>query len=66
MTDLEDTDVPFGMSLEELILSHFQYRKMPICFDFPAGHIDDNRAIILGSEIELFVDDSSARMSYLK
>ncbi len=66
MTDLEDTDVPFGMSLEELILSHFQYRKMPICFDFPAGHIDDNRAIILGSEIALFVDDSCARMSYLK
>lgn len=66
MTDLEDTDVPFGMSLEELILSHFQYRKIPICFDFPAGHIDDNRAIILGSEIALFVDDSCARMSYLK
>ena len=66
MTDLEDTDVPFGMSLEELILSHFQYRKIPICFDFPAGHIDDNRAIILGSEIALFVVDSCARMSYLK
>lgn len=66
MTDLEDTDIPFGMSVEELVISHFQYRKIPICFDFPAGHIDDNRPLVLGSGIELEIDDSFARLSYLK
>jgi muramoyltetrapeptide carboxypeptidase len=65
MTDLEDTDVPFGMTLEELLLSHFQYRKLPVCFDFPAGHIDDNRALILGAEVLLEINENQCLLSYL-
>lgn len=65
MTDLEDTDVPFGNTIEEIILSHFTYRKIPICFDFPAGHIDDNRALKLGADIELNVNNSEVSLSYL-
>lgn len=48
MTNLSDTAVPIGSTYEEIILSHFHYKSTPICFDFPAGHIDDNRAIVLG------------------
>jgi muramoyltetrapeptide carboxypeptidase len=66
MTDLEDTDVPFGMSIEELVSSHFQYRKIPICFDFPVGHIDDNRALILGTQVEFTVNQKLASLGYLK
>lgn len=65
MTDLEDTDVPFGKSLEALILAHFTYRKIPICFDFPAGHIDDNQAILLGASVELTVNESTSTLNYL-
>lgn len=65
MTDLEDTDVPFGKSLEALILAHFTYRKIPICFDFPAGHIDDNQALLLGASVELTVNESTSTLSYL-
>jgi muramoyltetrapeptide carboxypeptidase len=65
MTDLEDTDVPFGMSIEELVISHFQYRKIPICFDFPVGHIDDNRALILGAEVLLEINENQCLLSYL-
>jgi muramoyltetrapeptide carboxypeptidase len=57
MTDLKDTDTPFGETIEEIILHHFKYRKIPIAFNFPAGHIDDNRALKLGSYSELIVDD---------
>jgi muramoyltetrapeptide carboxypeptidase len=57
MTDLEDTTIPFGMSVEEIILQHFVFKKIPICFDFPAGHIDDNRALIFGKQVELRVDN---------
>jgi muramoyltetrapeptide carboxypeptidase len=57
MTDLEDTTIPFGMSVEEIILQHFVFKKIPICFDFPAGHIDDNRALIFGKQVELSVDN---------
>lgn len=66
MTDLEDTDVPFGKSIEEIVLDHFQYTKIPIAFHFPVGHIDDNRAIILGQKCLLTVssDSSSLNVNY--
>lgn len=65
LTDLEDTDIPFGKSVEELILAHFDYRKIPICFDFPAGHIDDNQALLLGAKVELEVSERQCLLSYL-
>ena len=57
MTDLKDTAIPFGQDIYALILSHFNYRNIPIAFDFPAGHIDDNRALIIGAEVKLEVAD---------
>ncbi len=55
MTDMKDTLVPFGQTLEEIILVHFAYRKIPIAFNFPAGHIADNRALIFGNKVALNV-----------
>jgi len=57
MTDLKDTAVPFGQDIYTLILSHFTYRNIPIAFDFPAGHINDNRALIIGAEATIEVSD---------
>lgn len=65
LTDLEDTDIPFGKSVVQLILAHFDYRKIPICFDFPAGHIDDNQALLLGAKVELEVSERQCLLSYL-
>jgi len=66
ITDMEDTAVPFGMLTEEIVLQHFSYRKIPVCFDFPFGHIDDNRAIILGAEASLNVNSKDVVLSYIK
>ncbi|MFM7007109.1 MAG: LD-carboxypeptidase [Flavobacteriales bacterium] len=65
MTDLEDTDVPFGKSLEELILAHFTFRKIPICFGFPAGHIEDNQALNLGAKVNLNILENQCLLNYL-
>lgn len=65
MTDLEDTDVPFGKSIEKLILSHFQFRNIPTCFNFPAGHIDDNQALIFGANVHLEVNENRCTLTYL-
>lgn len=64
MTDLKDTATPIGFSLEELILQHFQYRSIPIAFDFPAGHIPDNRSLILGKEVSLNVYETSVTLTF--
>ncbi len=58
MTDMRDTTVPFGQNLESLILSHLQFRQIPVAFGFPAGHIADNRALRLGSPVELEVGEN--------
>lgn len=63
-TDLKDTEMPFGQNLKEMVLAHFTYKRIPIVFDFPAGHISDNRTLILGREIELVVQDEITRINY--
>ncbi len=65
MTDLKDTIRPFGMTYEEIILSHLKYEKIPVCFDFPAGHIEDNRSLILGQKIEFKVFEEKVQIKYL-
>ncbi len=48
---------PFGKTLEEIVLEAAEGTDFPIVFDFPAGHIDDNRSLLLGS----YVDINSAK-----
>jgi muramoyltetrapeptide carboxypeptidase len=66
MTDLEDTTIPFGSSIEEIILRPFEYRKIPIAFDFPAGHINDNRALVLGANYQLDVSENGTVLTKMK
>lgn len=62
MTNMSDTNPPIGETVEEIILKHFQYSKTPICFDFPAGHINDNRALRFGSTVKLTVNENSVEL----
>lgn len=54
-TSISDTDSPFGKSLEEIILNHVKHRNIPVAFDLPCGHQDNNQAIILGATCSLNV-----------
>jgi len=58
-TDVQDNDIPFGFSVEEIISQIVSRYNYPICFDFPAGHIKDNRTLILGREIILAVNHNT-------
>ncbi len=64
MTDMKDTAIPFGKSYQEIIQDHFQYRKIPIAFDFPAGHMDDNQALVFGKEVDFIVDENGSRVNF--
>lgn len=57
MTDMNDNDTPFGQQANEIIYEAVSEYDFPICFGFPAGHIDDNRTIKLGLEASLSVDE---------
>jgi hypothetical protein len=64
-SELEDTATPFGMSVEEIILAHFQFRNIPIAFGFPAGHLNDNRALILGKKVRFNVEGTTSELRFL-
>lgn len=64
MTDMKDTAIPFGSNLEEIILYHCQELAIPVAFQFPAGHINDNRALLLGKKVRLTVENETT-LSYL-
>ncbi|MDX5404015.1 MAG: LD-carboxypeptidase [Bacteroidota bacterium] len=57
MTDMNDNAIPFGKTAEEIIAEHVAEYSYPVLFVLPAGHIDDNRALIMGANIALDVTD---------
>lgn len=65
MTDMHDNSIPFGMDAYQIILDITKEYTFPICFDFPAGHLPDNRALVLGKEISLEVTDTLTKVDFL-
>lgn len=64
MTSLSDTAIPYGNRYEEVILSHFSYRRIPIAFNLPAGHINDNQALVLGVNARFSVELNQSTLSF--
>jgi muramoyltetrapeptide carboxypeptidase len=64
MTKLMDTEISFGKSYEEVILSHVRDLGIPVCFDFPAGHIDDNRAVVFNKKASFTVNQTGATLCF--
>lgn len=63
-SDMKDQQVPFGSTVEEIILEKTENLGFPIAFDFPSGHIPNNHALMLGREVQLNVDGASVEMFY--
>ena len=57
MTDMKDNTVPFGNTAEEIILDAVKEYNYPVCFNFPAGHVDRNLALIFGRTAKLSVNE---------
>lgn len=55
MTEMHDNKVPFGKTAEEIIAEHTAEYDFPICYGFPVGHFDDNRAFVLGRKTTLII-----------
>jgi len=55
---------PFGKTLEEIILEAADDTEFPIVFNFPAGHVDDNRSLLLGSYVDMKVSKNKTRIKF--
>jgi muramoyltetrapeptide carboxypeptidase len=58
--------IPFGKTAKEIVFDVCKDYDFPICFEFPAGHVDDNRALIFGRSIQLEVDSRQSKVNISK
>lgn len=65
ITKMENTKIPWGKSAEMTIAETISDYKYPVFFDFPAGHINDNRAFYIGKTARIIPDGAKAVLIYL-
>lgn len=65
MTDMKDNKVPFGKTAEEIIYDAVKEYTYPLCFNFPAGHVQKNLAFYLGKKAKLVVTKKGSELNYL-
>ncbi len=65
MTDIKDTELKFGETMEGIILNHTLSFQFPIAFNFPIGHENPNLAWIHGAAAQLDVTEPNSSLSYL-
>lgn len=51
------SDNPYGKTAKEIIADVVSAYSFPVCYDFPAGHTNDNRALVLGRNVILEVGE---------
>lgn len=54
----------WGKPIEQLILDVVKEYDFPVLFNFPAGHEEDNRALILGRTVELRVGNNESTLVF--
>lgn len=64
LTKMHDNRIPFGKNAKEIVWDAVKDYDYPVCFDFPAGHVDDNRALIMGRTANLTVTNEGAVLDF--
>ncbi len=65
-TDMKDNNSPtFGKDSYQIIAEHVAEFGYPVCFDFPVGHVGDNRAMGVGMNAFLSVADDAVQLRFL-
>lgn len=62
MTKMKDNDVPWGKNALEIVQDITKKYNIPTIFNFPAGHIQDNRALKLGGKVSLEVNEKGGKL----
>lgn len=65
MTKMHDNNVSFGKKAKRIILDIVQEYDFPVVFNFPMGHVEDNRTLIMGAEAFLQVDKDQVTLEYI-
>lgn len=65
-TDMKDNNSPtFGKDSYEIIAEHVTEFDYPVCYDFPVGHVSDNRAMGVGMRAVFKVSEQAVELRFL-
>jgi muramoyltetrapeptide carboxypeptidase len=59
-TSVKKDDDFIGETVKDLIIKHAKDKGYPVIFNFPAGHVVDNRTLIFGRKTKVEVNDNTA------
>ena len=62
--EVPEESIPFGQTPEEVIWQLVKEYDYPVAFNFPTGHIDDNRAMVLGKNVSLQIDQQNVQFKF--
>ncbi|MBU0695069.1 MAG: LD-carboxypeptidase [Bacteroidetes bacterium] len=63
-TSIKEDEPFFGWDAYEIVDEIVSKYSYPVCYDFPAGHIKNNCALIFGKDIELNVAKDIIKLNY--
>jgi muramoyltetrapeptide carboxypeptidase len=64
MSDMHDNEIPFGQNEVQIITAIASEYQIPIVFEFPAGHQVDNRALLLGKQVDFEVNEKEVTLKF--
>ena len=64
MNDMNDNTISFGKTAKEIIREAVADYNYPVCFNFPAGHVNENKTLILGRRSELIVTNKNVSLEF--
>lgn len=64
MTKMKDNEIPWGKNALEIIQDITKNYNIPIIYNFPAGHLADNRALIFGKQVTMEVNDIESKVVF--
>lgn len=62
---MKDGDPSFGQSVSEIVMDKVIDDDFPIAFAYPAGHIDDNHALVFGKKVKLKTTKNKVSLTYI-
>ena len=66
MTKMKDNDIPWGKNANEIVQDVTKKYNIPILYNFPAGHVHDNRALIMGNTVTIDVNENCSTVVFEK
>ncbi len=66
LTDMQDTERPFGQSIQQIIYDKVKEYDYPVCFNFPCGHEEVNYTLTLNMPHKLIVDETGGHLELMR